>query len=429
MLVFFGGIYAALANTGAYAFVVYEIVYFLNPDNRWWSAGIPGLRYSFITVILMMFVLVRRYKEYSVISPWSEMPGMKWMIALVIMYYIAFSFAINMPVHSQFTIDFTKLVIIIFIAYKLINTKPMFDICLWVYLMGCSYIGYLAMGKGRNQQGRVEGIGMIDAPDANDTAAILVPAAVILMYFAWQGNKKIKVLAVLIGAFVANGLVLINSRGSFLGVVASLGIFLMFMIFSRHQKKGQKATAIFLIICGLSGALYMTDDMFWDRMGTLANTEDGKESGSSRVVFWITTFDMMEDHPFGMGVNGYNALASLYMDDETRGGVVNRAVHSSWFQGLSEVGWQGMFIFSGLLFSILSQSRQAKKFAIENKNYDVYFKILALECALIGYCVAATFINRFRAELLYWLFLYLAIAINLYYIQPNKEEKRISIHG
>jgi hypothetical protein len=427
LLVFFGGIYAIFAYNGAVAFILYQLVYFLNPGDRWWAADIPGLRYSLITVLLMLIVLVRGYRDYTVASPWMEMPALKWMFTILFFYYLAYSFALNMPAHSKFTFEFTKLIVIIFIAYKLIDSKKMLDACLWAYLTGCTYIGYLATSKGR-VGGRVEGIGMVDSPDANGTAAALVPAAVLLMYFAWQGNNKIKLLAACMGALIANGLVLINSRGAFLGVVASLGLFLMYMIFSRFQKKGQRASAILMIVLGLSGALYVTDDVFWERMQTLKSASDGsRESGASRVFFWLTTFDMLEERPWGLGIGGYNLLAPQYMDDDTRGGVEFRSVHSSWFQGLSEIGWLGFGVFLGMLLSLYKISNKAKKFVIERQQYSDYFKLLALECSFLGFLASATFINRFRAEILYWMILFVAVAVKLYYLQPRKAQQEAEI--
>src|SRR5690554_7586829 len=78
---------------------------------------------------------------------------------------------------------------------------------------------------------------MADGTDANDAAITLVPAAVILMYLAWMGNFKTRVLCVLCGGLIANGLVLINSRGAFLGAATGVGIYLLYMLFSRFQKK------------------------------------------------------------------------------------------------------------------------------------------------------------------------------------------------
>jgi len=425
LLVFFGGIVAALMYSGTAAFVLYQLVYFLNPDDRWWSASIPGLRYSLISALLMMFALTLKYREYTALSPWLKMPAFKWMVLLVLMYYAVHLVAVNPALHDKFTFDFTKLIIIVLVAYKLVTTEKALDVCLSAYVVGCTYIGYLAHITGRNYQGRVEGIGLADAPDANDTAAALVPAAAILMYFAWVSNKKIKILVLVCGALIANGIVLINSRGSFLGIVASLIIFLFFMVFSRFQRPGQRSAAVFMILLALSGGLYVSDDLFWERMSTL-QSEDRSESGASRTAFWVVTFDMMDDHPFGVGAFGYQALSPLYMDEETRGGLEHRAVHSLWFQGLSEVGWIGLVLFVAMLLSIYRLSSKAKRFVVEQGNNNAYFKILALECALFGYLVAGSFIDRFRAEILYWMILFLAVAINVFYLQKRHEDRDVN---
>ena len=419
LFIFFGGLTVTLFYSGPAAFILYQLVYFLNPDDRWWSAFIPGISYSLIVALLMLAIFGLGYRKYSEISPWKEQPMFKWLIALVIVYFIAYLWALNPRAHDQFTIYFVKLIVIIMVAYKLLNSEKILDASIWAYIIGATYIGYLATITGRNSGDRVEGIGMADSPDANGVAAALVPAGALLMYYAWMGNWKVKVLCVVCGALIANGLVLINSRGSFLGVVAGSGLYLLFMMFSKHRKKGQRAMALVIAVAGLSGALYVTDDQFWGRMQTLQDLES-KESGAGRVTFWLTTFDMLEDHPMGMGIQGYNQLASVYMDDETRGGVANRSVHSLWFQGLGEVGPIGFFFFMAALMSLYRITRKAKQWVVAEGNNSQYFKLLALECGLVSYLVTGTFINQFRAEILYWMILLVAAAVNVYYLQQQK---------
>jgi hypothetical protein len=412
-----GGISATFIVSGASSFVLYQLIYFLNPDNRWWSAAIPGISYSFVVSILMIGTLAVKYREYSNRAPWAEVSAFKWMTALLACYYLAYLFALNPSIHDRFTFEFTKLVVIVLVAYKLVNTQRALDVSIWAYVLGATYIGYVATVTGRNSAGRIEGIGPVDANDANDLAAALVPVAVILMFYAWMGSKKVKLLCVICGAFIANGLVLINSRGAFLGVIAGVGLYLVYMTFSRYRRKGQRGIAIIIILVGISGGLYITDDLFWERMSTLKDVEDQQTSGSSRVNYWLATFDMMEDYPMGMGIDGFNIVSSFYLSEEyvSEGG--SKSVHSIWFQGLSEVGWHGIFIFFALLVSLAKLSRKAKKWVLAKDENINYFKLLALECGLLSYLVAGTFINRFRAEILYWMILLIAIAINVYFLQ------------
>ena len=175
-----------------------------------------------------------------------------------------------------------------------------------------------------------------------------------------------------------------------------------------------------MIVFGLTGAFIITDDGFWLRMSTLQDTEDGRSSGSNRILFWMVTFDMLDDHPLGLGIHGYNILAPVYMDEQTRGSVVNRSVHSLWFQGLSEVGWLGLSVFLLMLITLFRISHKAKIYVLKKKEYNIYFKFIALECSLLGFLVAGTFINRFRAEILYWMILFLLLAVKIYYLNPKK---------
>lgn len=424
LMIFFGGILSALLLTPVASFLIYQIVYFLNPDIRWWSASIPGIRYSLISVLVMIFVLVTHYKNFSLVAPWKEQPVFKWMLILLVYHFIGLSFAVVPVVHERFSVDFAKLVIIMLIAYKIVHTEKALDACLWVYVVGATYIGYMAREVGRDGQGRVEGIGMVDTGgDSNFTAAAMVPALVILMYLAWLGNKKTKLFAGFCGVFIANGVVLINSRGAFLGALVGSLFFLFYMIFSKYQREGQRATAILIILAALGGTIYVADDLFWSRMQTIKQVDDGDASGSNRIDFWLATFDVLKDHPFGVGIQGFVELSPNYLPAQYfEGRTIGKAVHSMWFQILSELGYVGFFLLIALLVSTFKLSKRTKNKLIKNGDYNAYFKILALEGALISFLVAGSFIDRARAEVLYWLILFIAIAANVYLFRGSRQQ-------
>lgn len=426
IFLFAAGIFAALFISPVSSVLVYQLVYFVNPDSRWWAASIPGLQYSFISALLMLFVLLVRYKELSLKAQWSRQPVFKWMVALLIIYGFMINFAVVPVAHKSFTYEFAKLVIIVLTAYKLINSEKALNACLWAYILGVTYIGYIAHSVGRDGQGRVEDIGMIDTGgDGNMTAAAMVPALILLTYTAWLGNKKIKVLSVFCGALIANGIVLINSRGAFLGAVSGALFFLFYMIFSQHQRKGQRGGAILIIVLALAGTIYVADEAFWSRMETLENVEDGGGSGSHRIDFWMATFDVLEDYPLGVGIGGFIELSPNYLPEHYfEGRKIGKAVHSTWFQVLGETGWIGLAFMLALLIATFKQSKRTKQYLVKNQNFEAYFKMLALEGALLSFLVAASFINRARAEMLYWLILFIAIASNVYYLRFIDPEVR-----
>jgi hypothetical protein len=422
ILAFIGCLLAALLADGVWAFYIYQLVYFLNPAHRWWGNSLPDISYSFITVAFMFSGLMMRFKQTSQ-TRYSELPLTKWVLGVLAMYIFMYFFALSPADHQVAIIELTKLFLIIGIAYKLINTRKKLDWAIWAYILGATYIGYVATSLGRNRGDRLEGIGTLDSPDSNGTAAILVPAIVFLLYYVWLGkNKYIKALAILCAALITNGIVLINSRGAFLATVAGASVFVIYMLFSKFQRANQRATAIFLVVAGLGGALYTTDALFWERMETLQQVtdEEGDRGGAHRVEFWIASFSIMKDYPLGLGARGYNKISANYIDPSlTKGGIAHKSVHSTWFQGLTEIGWQGLIIFIGLLYSCYRLSKRTKMYLIENEKSTEYFKVVAIETALLSFLVAATFINKFRSELLYWLILFLACGANIYYLQDK----------
>jgi len=421
IVVYLSGFIGALFHNGAIAFFLYQAVYMINAEERWWYFQVPDLSYSFFASILMIFVVLKQYTELSVITRWRDLPVLKWILIFLLLHYVAYFFAINLIIHKIFTLNFLKLVIIFMLAYKLINTEKWLDTCLWVYALGCTYVGTVAKDIGRNSAGRVEGIGMVDTGgDGNYVAAALAPSILVLLYYAWQGNWKIRFIAALCSAYVVNALVLINSRGAFLGVALGAAVFISYMIFSRYQKRGQRATAIFIVLAGLAGAASLADATFWERMQTLQVDEEGQRGGDGRgrVYYWLATLDMIEDYPTGMGIGGFQAVSRSYLG-------VPKVPHSIWFQVLGEFGWYGLSIFLLMLYSVFRMSQKTKKYLLSIKNTDAYFKVLMLQCALLTFLITCTFIDRARAEVLYWLILFLGIAYNVYYLQhkSGKAEK------
>lgn len=416
LLVFLGGLYGIVFVAPVYGFYLYELIYFLNPSKRWWGNGIPSVSYSFVTVLFTLAIYFIKRKEFQQ-NTIKKAPEFKWMLLLLGVYLLLSPIAIAPTLHSRFVFDLFKLFLIMFVAFRLIDTQKKLEIALFCYLVGCAYIGYEAFNVGRNETGRVEGIGTLDAPDSNGISAAIAPAIPLFMYYMWRAKTKTKMLLGLCAVLTLNGIVLLNSRGAFLGVVAGTGYFLIIMTFSKYKLKKQRLMLLSIVLVGVLGLARFTDDAFWARMSTIteSSVENQDESGARRVLFWLSTFDMLDDYPLGVGIWGYQTLSSFYLSEEQmadarREGHTGRAVHSIWFQGLSEVGWVGFTFFVLLLLSTKRHTGKAKKEAVKHEDYECYYLIVALEASVISFLAAASFIDAFRAETLYWLIMFCASA-------------------
>jgi hypothetical protein len=408
--------------------MLYELIYFFYPQNRWWGSSVPDISYSFLSVVLMAFVLIKGFKDFNE-NKILKVPQFRYLFLIFLTLAISSFFAPIPLLHSMAMNYFFKLIIIILIAYKLCQTARDLNLYIMGYVLGSWYFSYLVYQTGRNDGDRVEGIGFVDAPDSNGFAAAVAPSLIFVLHYFWVAkNNWYRLLFALVGAFLANALVLINSRGSFLAVVVGGSYYMYLLYFSKARVRYQRTGVIAVTIFGLAGAIYIADDGFIERMytiteeaKTLEETKTEGQTGATRMIFWAAAWDLTKDHPFGVGGRGFEFYAPKYIpQDVDTGKSRNRAVHSTWFQALSETGYLGFTFFVLMLIASFRTLSKVKKNLNIDTMYAEHWKMTAIQGSLITYMVSSTFLNLMRAEVLYWLILYTACAYNIYVIKADK---------
>lgn len=425
-----GGYYMAFFRYPIFVFVVYQAIYFFNPPKRWWGSSIPDLSYSYYSVILMALLVLMNWKKVSE-NKLLLMPQTKWVYLFLFLHLIAYYYAVLPIRHDIYFMFFLKLVVIISLAFKLVSTTRDLHTILLGYVFGAWYLSFYIYQVGRNSGNRVEGVGTVDSPDANGVAAALAPSIIFGVYYLWRSpNLKMKFLALLTLAFLCNALVLINSRGAVLGVVIG-GVYFMYQLYkSRLKTRNQKATVVFLCLVGLAGISFVADDAFLDRFSTIKEESAGvnkeAETGSTRILFWKAAYKVAVDHPFGTGIFGFNYYATQYIDPNTHVGRKLRetggfkSVHSSWFSTLAEVGFLGLIVLIAMVVSCFVTLKKCKAALLERNAAQDYYLVIAIEGALFTYLTAMTFLDRHRAEVLYWLILFSMCAYNIYVKKSSK---------
>jgi hypothetical protein len=423
----FLSIYAVFYYASA-SFMLYELIYFFYPQNRWWGDSVPALGYSFLSVVLMAFVLIKGLKDLKK-NKIMKIPQLRFLFLFFLTFVVSYFFSPLPSVHSEAMTYFGKLIIIILIAYKLCQTPRDLNLYIMGYVLGAWYFSYLAFQTGRNSGDRVEYIGFVDAPDSNGFAAAIAPAVIFSLHYFWVSKNNWHRLGyAFIGALLANALVLINSRGSFLAVVGGVGFYMYLLYFSKARIKYQRLGVIVVTIFGLSGALYIADDGFIARMysitgdaNALDDTKSEEQTGATRVIFWAAAWELTKDHPLGVGARGFEFYAPYYIpEDVATGKSRHRSVHSSWFEALSETGYLGFIFFvSMIITSLLTLSKVKKRLSIDTM-YAEHWKMTAIQASIITFAISMTFMNRMRAEILYWLIMYSACAYNLYIVNGSK---------
>ena len=205
----------------------------------------------------------------------------------------------------------------------------------------------------------------------------------------------------------------------------------MHMIFSKYKLPKQRLMVSFILVFSAIAVVKVTDDTFWERMYTIKTSasKDTEASGGKRINYWLATFDMLEDYPLGLGIYGYQTISTLYLTDERffdthkHEGVKIRAVHSIWFQALSEIGWICFVIFIVVLYKLWRRLKYTKNVLINQDSFHNYYLVVAVQAGLIAFLVAASFIDAFRQVILYW-FIGFCIAANLIFNPENRKEPK-----
>jgi hypothetical protein len=77
-----------------------------------------------------------------------------------------------------------------------------------------------------------------------------------------------------------------------------------------------------------------------------------------------------------------------------------------------------MLFFFLALFSLKKYIGKLKKVSINNEDYQLYYLGIAIEGAMVTFLVAASFIDMFRSQIMYWMMLYcscyIAVVSNKY---------------
>jgi hypothetical protein len=405
--------------------VLYQAYYFFNPKTKWWGSYIPDFSYSFFILLSLLLATVALWPKLKN-NRLRDIPQFWFMTFSLLLYSIASFYAVFPSIHAIALDALMTVTVLVFVMYKLVRTEKHLDIILNGYVIYAGYMAYYVSQFGRLSNGRFSGAGMVESPDANGIAAAMAPAVVICLYYLW-GCKGIirKAIYSLIGIYLVNAFVQLGSRGAFLGIALSCSAFLFFLYFSKLRKKNQRLVVLGLVFLGFIGLAVVTDSAFWERMGTIKSQDLSvaaeQESGSTRVYFWLAAWEMAKDHPFGAGASGFIYFSDAYIPQGIDTGASrNRAVHSTWFEVLAEIGYLGMISF--ILTILSSFIVTIKTVLLLNKKQLImqYYKAIAIGCALLCFAISMTFLNRFRAEILYWCILFSAISYNIFYIKINE---------
>lgn len=229
-------------------------------------------------------------------------------------------------------------------------------------------------------------------------------------------------------ALIASGLSVVGvvsafARGGVLALIVTVGY-----IWMRSPRKA-RATALVaagallvVIAASLINGTTRGDDTrasFWAEMGTMFDQSSGS-TGDDREHLWAAAVMVFKTHPvLGVGANNFGPVAVTIIApgqfpgavfDDNPASLYGRALHSNYFQLLSEFGIVGIGIYLALVLQFWWRSH----YLVRNSGSldltaagisDVRSMALGLESGMVAYLVSGVFFNQLFTSWFFCLFI------------------------
>ena len=194
-----------------------------------------------------------------------------------------------------------------------------------MHMAGAGWWGWEAYTNPKRTAGRLENVGSGDTLGDNGTAAqILTVLPFIAVYLLVSKNKKLKALAFLVGAVRPQHLHSVQQSRRNARAGRRRGV----------RQSGSPGPGIGLArlspgVAMAGGLFYLADPQFLQRQQFTTDYEnDGSAKG--RLEAWRGGVELVKDHPFGAGGQGFWELSPIYAADlvDSHGGETRSAQHA-----------------------------------------------------------------------------------------------------
>lgn len=388
----------------------YLVDYCLNPADQWWGRPFAqmGIRFSFTLALATMagIYLQRKKLRFGEKMIYTQ----EWLLLLFLLvvwmvYFMAPQTVGRYGSTDHPAVKLVKIGIFTLMMTHVITDLPKLKGLFAVLSSSALFLGIKSWSVPYRQfaSGRLEGIGGADFAEANFFAAFMA-AMLPLIGIMFLRSKKIgKLYYAVCGAFTANAVVLCRSRGAFLGLV--MGAVAAICLVPKNYRKH----LIFLVVAGIAGVIYLSDDVFIQRIMTISTDQsEMDESSSSRILLWKAGVRMAVNHPLGIGPGNWYQTIHRYIPE-----YAGKDSHNTYVKCLAELGVIGMSVFMLFLLQSYLNLRRVYEAARdlpppdEEEFTQLYFAIIV---SIIIFMTCALTITMIYTEIL-WVLLMLPVCL------------------
>ncbi len=393
----------AFALSPVYGLAVYYLFAVLRPQFIWEWVELFGIRLSEVNWSLpvalctLVATLVWRFGVWTPMlaakPPWYGTPKFTrshyLFLGFTAWICLTFLTALDLAVAWPYFVEYVKIFVMFICATLVLRTVRDLWIIYFVMLGASVYIAYelnfyyLAYQKILVQH---RGYGGLD----NNGAALILAMAIPLAFFAWESTQRWWRWGYMAAIpILGHAVMLTYSRGAIVALVPCA-----ILMWVRARNKGFMTAAY---LAGLVLVVATTGKEIEERFSSI-----GKENTNARWETWGVAVKMANDRPiFGFGIR----CSSQYIGKGPYTiSVVNLTIHSQYLQIAADSGWPALALYAGLLVSVfigLWQTRRALRRFTDPDSRNVRSLASGLECALVVFCVGATFLSLEHFEMPY----------------------------
>jgi O-antigen ligase len=386
---------------------VYLVVTIYRPQDIIAPLGL--LRPGLISVIVIAALLLGC--DFSAVR---RDPVFRWQILFFGIMVAGLAVVTNHFYWFSATRDYLLYLIAFSVAMPLVMQKPAFrDALLKLMLGGFAFVAIWAIAHKGVGPGAWIG-------DENDTAAALL-IGLCLAYSTWAeaASKLWRLLAIGVGLLCLVGVVVSESRGGVIGLVATVGAIVWYA--GRAMRMLIFATAV------VASVWFVAPDSFKAQVFSISDKQDSTRT--ERLYSWERGWEMLVANPLlGVGAANFPWAVGRYELTpevaEERGGrrmIAGRVAHSLYFTLLPEMGVFGSIAYFAVVIHSLRRARRALRGGDPAKT-DASIRTCALFLgpAVVGYSVASIFISTLWYPAI-WMLAGLSVFLGLAGSEPSQK--------
>lgn len=391
---------------------LYIMTFYAHPEGWWWGSGLltsMGIRWNLLAALIFAVGVLFDGRE----KPARAGKSAHAVLLLLLLYAVNAS-----VVHLQSASDPEESWLGLVMVWKnlgllvlmLAAIRDNFDLKLMIYsvILGASYIGYEVYFNdvGHLREGRLEGIPLLNADEADNLAGLLCLSIPLCGYLLFVGKRIERLVAFISVALILEIILRCVSRGAFLALIGG-GVWLAAGAKGRVRYYAMAGA----ILAGVAAFVMMgeaQEGITTRFLTTFAPSESRDESAQSRLHFWSQALKMIGDHPLGSGGTAAFRSDLGYSYLEQIGVTRRRAVHNGYLNIAAGWGVQGLLIYLAALLLAWRRLRAGVSLARSLDNHRASFLGCCIDAALVTQLITCMFISTLGAE---WFFWWMAMAL------------------